>query len=434
MARTASLTIEQAEAAIGTPRGTLHVTADNRGLVRKWLVAHGFPALFAGGLSMFELAMAYNGERKDGSDTGLDKLRAKLAEARDTVAAEDEAAEPVAPAWPRAAEPFTSEVAQRFEAPNGHATAVAEPTHDIEAAIRAIAASVAPKAPAIDATAVRAIVADELSKLPSPAPRAVAVSVNGAEPVTLNERVHPCFDRVVKLMANGANVLLVGPAGCGKTHLFAQAMKALGAERTGVLHGSAGASESALTGWLLPADGGRFEYAPSEFVEIYGSEAPAGFLWDELDAFDPNMLLVANGALANGHLHIAHRRHAPCVSRGPKVYLMATANTYGTGANPMYSSRAALDAATLDRFIVVTMDYDRALEEDIAGQGGLTADELSQIWNLRDRVRAANLRRTISTRAIQKACIMKQAGDTWETIMSTLTEGWSKDEKAKAGA
>jgi hypothetical protein len=43
------------------------LTADteSRGLVRKWFVAQGLPALFVGGLSMRELALAYNDTKGD---------------------------------------------------------------------------------------------------------------------------------------------------------------------------------------------------------------------------------------------------------------------------------------------------------------------------------------------------------------------------------
>ena len=91
--------------------------------------------------------------------------------------------------------------------------------------------------------------------------------------------------------------------------------------------------ELALTGWLLPSDGGKFEYVPSRFVELY-EKGESLFCFDEYDAFDPNMMMVANGALSNGHLHIAHRREMPSTKRGNNVRMMATANTYGTGANP----------------------------------------------------------------------------------------------------
>jgi hypothetical protein len=44
----------------------------------------------------------------------------------------------------------------------------------------------------------------------------------------------------------------------------------------------------------------------------------------------------------------------------------AAANTYGTGADALYVGRNQLDAATLDRFYVVEMDYDRKLEAKLA--------------------------------------------------------------------
>jgi hypothetical protein len=50
------------EAAIGR-RGEITVTAENRALVRRWFVTQGLPALFVGGLSMRELALAYNDTR-----------------------------------------------------------------------------------------------------------------------------------------------------------------------------------------------------------------------------------------------------------------------------------------------------------------------------------------------------------------------------------
>src|SRR6266699_6698932 len=86
MARTASMTVAEAEAVIGS-RGKIVVTADNRGLVRKWVVAQGLPALFVGGLSMRELALAYN----DTTGEQYGRLLRKFDEAKD--AAGDEASE-----------------------------------------------------------------------------------------------------------------------------------------------------------------------------------------------------------------------------------------------------------------------------------------------------------------------------------------------------
>src|SRR6266568_8483026 len=80
------MTVAEAEAAIG-PRGKIVVTAENRGLVRKWLVAQGLPALFVGGLSMRELALAYN----DATGEQYGRLLRKFDEARD--AAGDQASD-----------------------------------------------------------------------------------------------------------------------------------------------------------------------------------------------------------------------------------------------------------------------------------------------------------------------------------------------------
>lgn len=263
------------------------------------------------------------------------------------------------------------------------------------------------------------------------APRIIELRTPQAKPVKLAEYTHPVFERVLRLTNQGANILLVGPAGCGKTHLGEQIARMLKLDY-GAIHGTAGASESALTGWLLPGKGGSFEYTPAPFVTLF-EDGDSLFLLDEMDAFDPNMLLIINGALANGHLHIAHRKNRPIVKKGKNVHIIATANTYGTGANPMYAGRSSLDNATLDRFLVVTVDYDEALERKLGFEASLTELEMNDIWQLRKRVRESQLRRVISTRAFQKAGMMKAAGDHWKTTMATLTEGWSRDEKSKVG-
>jgi MoxR-like ATPase len=53
------------------------------------------------------------------------------------------------------------------------------------------------------------------------------------------------------------------------------------------------------------------------------------------------------------------------VKRHEDFILVATANTYGTGANAQYAGRNALDAATLDRFNTIQWDYDEDLEYSI---------------------------------------------------------------------
>src|SRR5712671_3257940 len=77
------MTAAEVEAAVGR-RGEITVTAENRALVRKWFVAQGLPALFVGGLSMRELALAYN----DTTGEQYTRLLRKYEEAKDAAGEE----------------------------------------------------------------------------------------------------------------------------------------------------------------------------------------------------------------------------------------------------------------------------------------------------------------------------------------------------------
>lgn len=244
------------------------------------------------------------------------------------------------------------------------------------------------------------------------------------------EGTHPMFSKVLKLVTRGVNVLLVGPAGCGKTTLAHHIAKAL-KRKFGMLSCTSGASEAQLTGWLLPVGQGKsagtFTYVPSEFVRLY-EEGNSVFLFDEFDAADPNMLLVVNSALANGSLHVPQRHEEPLVERGDKVALIAAANTFGSGADMMYAGRNQLDAATLDRFYVVEMDYDRALEKRLGDE------QVTQwAWNLREKVKQHRVRRVVSTRTIMKMSAAMATGVQFAEARRDMLAGWTKDELAKVG-
>ena len=256
-------------------------------------------------------------------------------------------------------------------------------------------------------------------------------------PVKIAGRTHPVFEKTLRLVRAGLNVLLVGPAGCGKTtlaHQLAQALK----RRFGTLHCTSGASESQLTGWLLPVGEGKagtFTYVASEFVELYEG-GDSVFLLDEIDAADPNMLLVINSALSNGSVHIPQRHDNPEVKRGKNVAVIAAANTFGTGADAVYAGRNQLDGATLDRFYVIEMGYDEALEEDfvIAAEAvSGVRDLFTWVRNLRRAATQHRLRRVVSTRMIQKGIAALTSGIDVTQIRRDLLAGWTSDELTKVG-
>lgn len=273
---------------------------------------------------------------------------------------------------------------------------------------------------------VRAIVAESMQGI---APREIAVTYHG-ETVKLAEHTHPLFEKALKLVAAEQNVLLVGPAGCGKSHLAAQIARALKRD-FGTLHCTAGASEAQVLGYLLPTEaGGAFKFHPAQFAQLY-TKGNSLFLLDELDRGDANMLAVLNGALANGHLHIPQSLAQPVFPRGKDAGVMAAANTYGTGADAMYVGANPLDAATLDRFYVLTMDYDAALEAKIAAdQPGL----LAWVRGLREQVQRLKLRRVVSTRTLQKGLAGIACGFGTAEVKRDMLAGWTADEISKAGA
>ena len=258
--------------------------------------------------------------------------------------------------------------------------------------------------------------------------RKIEISFNGKES-KVDGLVHRAFDSVLKIISAGLNPLLVGPAGCGKTKLCSDVAKAIDKDFASISC-SIGMSESELTGWLLPSgEGGRFEYLASPFINMY--EMGGAFLIDEMDAADASVLVTLNQALANGGFFCAKRGiHGgdAFVRRDKDSVVFAAANTYGNGAGHAYVGRNQLDATTLDRFVIIDVDYDRDLESNLGS--GQVCD---YIWTLRDKAKASGLRRVVGTRAIQKMDSLVAAGFSFRESKDFILSGWTKDELSKVG-
>ena len=241
---------------------------------------------------------------------------------------------------------------------------------------------------------------------------------------------HKLLPKLLKMAtAPNVNVALVGKAGAGKTHIAKQVAEALKMDFTSVSL-TAGTSEGQLTGWLLPiGDNGKFSFVSSQFVELY-EKGNSVILLDEMDAADPNMMLIINTALANGGFHCPQRHENPYIKRGENVILIGSMNTYGNGADLQYCGRNELDSATLDRFVLLEMDYDIDLEKKLVPN----ADPLKD-WavNIRKNITKNKLERILSTRKLQALnSLMINSDFTMSDIENHYFMGWSADEKAKA--
>lgn len=276
--------------------------------------------------------------------------------------------------------------------------------------------------------AICAALAETIAKgIEEQIPKKTVVQIGDLPEKKLSTHVHQAFDRVLKLAAMRENVLLVGPAGCGKTTLAKQISDVLNLPFYAISL-SGGTTESAFKGRYIPSgEHGKFEFQQSSFITFY--ESGGVVLLDEMDACDENVLVSINTALDNGYLDLPDRADNPVAKKHPDFVCIASANTYGHGANRMYCGRNQLDGATLDRFLagLVEVDYDKDLEKVLISNGQFR----SKVWTLRDKVNQKKLRRIVSTRVASKLDNQIAAGILTEQLaIKQITCGWSEDELA----
>lgn len=256
--------------------------------------------------------------------------------------------------------------------------------------------------------------------------RPVVIKMEGKKDKRVDGILPKEFDQIVKLCSQRVPVMMVGPAGCGKTYIGGKVAEAFDQEFY-AQSCSEGVSESIFMGWLLPIDkGGTFQYVPSPFVTAY--ENGGVFLLDEIDAADPNLLTFLNMAIANDGFFLPQRHKKPYVKKHPDFIVIAAANTFGHGADAKYVGRNALDAATLDRYRagMIHMDYSAEVEDALVEPGVLA-------WGraIREVIYKHQMTRIMSTRVMldltkmTRNCQWVQAD--WERAYFA---DWSKDELA----
>lgn len=170
------------------------------------------------------------------------------------------------------------------------------------------------------------------------------------------EARHKKFPTILKWLSAKKHVYIVGPKGTGKTHLFQQLTAALG--RNDMVPIGQSLTKYDLSGYKSPTGeyiGTLMRTAIEEghFVVI-----------DEGDMWAAAALGFLNSALAgNGFAAFPDK----VVTVHPNFLVVIAANTFGHGADRQYQGRNPLDAASLDRFAFVEVDYDPIMEKQIYG-------------------------------------------------------------------
>lgn len=231
---------------------------------------------------------------------------------------------------------------------------------------------------------------------------------------------HKQFEVLLKSISAMTHVFMVGPAGSGKTMAASEASKALKKE-FGCMSVGPQTTQSHIMGYM-DANG---NYVSTEFRRRY--ENGGVFLFDEIDAANPAVLTCINSAIANEVCSFPDQM----VSKHDEFIVVASGNTFGRGANRQYVGRNQLDAATLDRFVVIDWDYDEELEKSICEN----QEWVETVQAVRQAIEELGIRHVVSPRASIFGERLLEAGLTEDQVEEmVLFKGLDEDSYAKIQA
>lgn len=391
----------------------------HRGLVRSWLTACGVPSEVVVTLTMSVLTEAWH----DLTGAAVARLKGQPA-----------------PATPAPVTPYP--VINPVKETNPM------PTTDHEAKLKALMDILKPDAPALDETQVLDImrrhlgdaitgavadiqdktrqelagVVEEARAIVNGAPRTLRIDIKGRVRELPPAARHHSFDTLLAMVVcsrekGGLPVMLVGPAGGGKTTACEHVAEALGLPfySDGALTG-----EHKLTGYKDGA--GHYHTTPFRQAFQHGGV----YLMDEADRSDAAVPIALNSAIANRFM--AFPDQAGPVRAHPDFVPLIAANTYGRGADRLYVGANQLDASTLDRFIPLSWEYDETLERTLAGDDAW----VSYVQAARKVAFDLKVRHIISPRASMSGAVLRRAGLAFDLVTEAcIWKGLDNDQRTR---
>jgi hypothetical protein len=322
---------------------------------------------------------------------------------------------------------------------------------DAEAAIatlrKLLGTQTVPSAAPIDEGAIRLIVNEELEKfnlhdeirkanlngafptdrvakliadaMASQGVRRVELILPTGEAKPISGLVHKSFETALKMVrsrtGNGYPVPCWwdGPPGGGKSHMMEQIAEALGLPHYILAIGPTD-TKSAVVGSVATG-----EFRPGIAYEPYKNGGLLGI--DEIAAGDPGVLVSTNSLVANSSYRFPN---GELVRKHKDFHVVAADNTRGTG-NVKGMIRNRLDAATLDRFAFLKVDYDEELEAALCGNKAWAA----YVKKVRDYIAANSAESVyITPRASLNGAALLAGGLDVDTVMdATVFKFCSKD-------
>lgn len=253
-------------------------------------------------------------------------------------------------------------------------------------------------------------VQEDILKNYGPLPERIEIKGKESKPIT--GIFHEAFPTVVKLVGLNIPVYLSGEAGTGKNVICKQVAEAL---ELPFYFTNAVQQEHKLTGFI---DAGG-NYHETQFYKAFKDGGV--FFLDELDASIPEVLIILNGAIANRYFDFPVGK----VEAHPDFRIIAAGNTYGTGADNVYSGRYALDGASMDRFSVIPIKYSKKIEESITNKDG---DLLAFCYAFRNAVKPSGVNCIFSYRALEALTKLKDVLPHKVALKICLVKGMDKDD------
>ena len=223
---------------------------------------------------------------------------------------------------------------------------------------------------------------------------------------------HEKYNQIKTCVELNIPVYLVGEAGTGKNYTLEQIAWNCGYD---FYYTNSVQQEYKLTGFI---DAGG-KYHETEFYKAFKNGGI--FFLDEIDASIPEVLVLLNAAIANKYFEFPNGR----IYAHDKFRVVAAGNTVGSGADELYTGRMVLDAATLDRFVIIDFGYDKRIEMHITNNN---TDLVEFVEELRKQAKEQGIRATFSYRCLEMVTKLEPVMDLQDVLKIAVFKGMTKEE------
>lgn len=261
--------------------------------------------------------------------------------------------------------------------------------------------------------------------------RPIVVNVPDMPPVTFdNELVHECFEPLMRKVRAGANVMMTGGPGVGKTTVADQVARALQLRHV-VATMKPLPQDHELLGFVSPVTG---QVITGQVRELY--ESGGVLTLDEFDTAHPATPPTLNMLLAQDYYDFPQDGGGTVRVRKHKDFrVLATGNTYGGGGSLEFAGTTRMNTATLDRFTFFHVGIDPKLEDAICRSIHPVHGPaiVSAVRQARANVDKYALKVFVTPRTSIDATKMMVAGDTMTQALDgrLFGRGLPKDQESK---